>query len=714
MNELFHSQQEFLERLYSTLEANLENEHFGVSELARVLGMSRTSLHRKINSTFNISTGQFIREYRLKQGMELLLTKSYSISEVSYKVGFSSSSYFTRCFHEYFGYPPSEVHQHKNTQKISKKPFRIFKPIDIDKSDLVVWLLVFLVVSNIIAINYNQIIRIFKKQEIRIALTPFVDNSPDEKHSKLLVIRQEIISSLREIEGLQVVNIPNYNSYLESTQNVIEDIKNDYQLTHLLRGEGSSENDETQISLILSDLKSDKDILHKEFTCASNQDPQEFANDMAFVIADFLNLQLTKTEEDNINKKKTENAMAFNNFSWGLNALNEGNLVGAKEFFLYSTGLDSTYAEPYVWLAHIYLNILAPTFDQNPNKARLLRDTAEMYVDLAIHFDPDYYWPYRMRAEIYKYRGMTEKYHDIMMEYEILKEKAGVIDGELPAQNYWDYAGKWELCMAIQSYYRYLSSEKKDTAKHEYLNLTNNFIYCLNETGFPDISFKYINKIWEIGKAGNNSRADKKYRERLLFKDYYKGDYRKVMENAEKWMNKFGTTESTLPVWKMNMAVLVNDIAKAKEYLPGYLSFRKMLTDSTMYEFFTGIYFYKTGDIERANLYLNREILKFKESLRSNQSREQRKIMNAIWLAGIYAIKGENNNCIEYLNYISEKNKFDKEHLNYLNSYFFDSVKDEPEFISIYGHVDTTFNKMHECVRKILEENGEILQVSVR
>jgi len=87
----------------------MSNEQFGVSELAEKIGMSRSNLLRKVQKSTNLSASQFIRQVRLKKAMKLLKEKSFNVSEVSYEVGFNSTSYFIKCFHEHYGYPPGEV-----------------------------------------------------------------------------------------------------------------------------------------------------------------------------------------------------------------------------------------------------------------------------------------------------------------------------------------------------------------------------------------------------------------------------------------------------------------------------------------------------------------------------------------------------------------------------------------------------------------------------
>lgn len=99
----------FLNKLTLIIEENISNDQFGVSELADTIGMSRSNLLRKVKKLSGLSVSQFIRQVRLKNAMEILLEDSFNVSEVSYKVGFSSTSYFIKCFREYYGFPPGEA-----------------------------------------------------------------------------------------------------------------------------------------------------------------------------------------------------------------------------------------------------------------------------------------------------------------------------------------------------------------------------------------------------------------------------------------------------------------------------------------------------------------------------------------------------------------------------------------------------------------------------
>ena len=95
-------------RINETLKKNLDDSSFGVNELASLVGISRVHLNRKMKDRYGVSPNNFIRSYRLKQAAYLLINNNVNVSEVAYRVGFSSHSHFSNTFREYFGMTPKE------------------------------------------------------------------------------------------------------------------------------------------------------------------------------------------------------------------------------------------------------------------------------------------------------------------------------------------------------------------------------------------------------------------------------------------------------------------------------------------------------------------------------------------------------------------------------------------------------------------------------
>ena len=102
-------EQQFLEKLVDEIEKNIGEEAFGVEQLAETIHLSRSQLHRKMISITNQTPSLFIRKYRLERAKNLLEQGAGRVSDIAFQVGFSSPSYFTKCFVEQFGKTPKEI-----------------------------------------------------------------------------------------------------------------------------------------------------------------------------------------------------------------------------------------------------------------------------------------------------------------------------------------------------------------------------------------------------------------------------------------------------------------------------------------------------------------------------------------------------------------------------------------------------------------------------
>ena len=100
----------FMEKLYAQIESNLDKTGFGVEELARLTGMSRANLHRKLKAIAGIPANEIIRNYRLKRAAEFL-SLGHNSSEAAYMTGFDSPAYFSKCFKDFYHVTPTEFSQ---------------------------------------------------------------------------------------------------------------------------------------------------------------------------------------------------------------------------------------------------------------------------------------------------------------------------------------------------------------------------------------------------------------------------------------------------------------------------------------------------------------------------------------------------------------------------------------------------------------------------
>lgn len=108
INELSGRDIEILKQATALVKKNISLQGYNVDDLARDMAMERTGLYRHLNRIIQQSPSAFIRGIRMERAMELVKEHRLSITEISEQLGFSSVSYFSKCFKDYYGFTPSE------------------------------------------------------------------------------------------------------------------------------------------------------------------------------------------------------------------------------------------------------------------------------------------------------------------------------------------------------------------------------------------------------------------------------------------------------------------------------------------------------------------------------------------------------------------------------------------------------------------------------
>ena len=105
----FRRENEFLTKFLAVVNNHLSDSDLSVEDIGEEMCLSRVQLYRKVKALTGKSPVEIIREERLKRGHQLLADSSLNISEIAYRVGFSSPSYFTKCYKDLFGKSPTDV-----------------------------------------------------------------------------------------------------------------------------------------------------------------------------------------------------------------------------------------------------------------------------------------------------------------------------------------------------------------------------------------------------------------------------------------------------------------------------------------------------------------------------------------------------------------------------------------------------------------------------
>lgn len=351
--------QTFLTRLAEITEANLNNEQFGVSDLAEKAGISRSQIHRKLKSINNQSVSQFIREIRLNKAKILLEQKELTVSEIAYEVGFGSPSYFIKCFHDYYGNAPGEYMKH--TPAFSENKRRVKIKTFFRKTHLKIFLslLFFGLVIIPLLIVLSRKNESFNEVNKSIAFLPLKNISGDSDTQILADgIIEDILNRLTNIQELKVISRSSSEAYRDSTKTAPQ-ISEELGVSHLLEGTILKEGENIRIYIQLIDASNDQNIWSAEY----GKDLSgifEFISDVSLQIARELETVLTESERYYIEKVYTENTEAYQLYQKGRffwHRRSEEGLKKSIEYFNKAIALDPEYSLAWAGLADAYLII---------------------------------------------------------------------------------------------------------------------------------------------------------------------------------------------------------------------------------------------------------------------------------------------------------------------------------------------------------------------
>src|SRR5690606_1926607 len=109
-SSLIEIEKAFLTKLeHVILTLYMDGNENTIAEVCSKMGMSRTSLYRKVKALTGNNINEFVRKVRLKKAVSLIKNKGYTISEASFEVGFKTPKYFRKIFKDTYGKLPSEI-----------------------------------------------------------------------------------------------------------------------------------------------------------------------------------------------------------------------------------------------------------------------------------------------------------------------------------------------------------------------------------------------------------------------------------------------------------------------------------------------------------------------------------------------------------------------------------------------------------------------------
>lgn len=374
MQEELSMDQDFIKKLNSILEVNLENDQFGVKELAEEAGISRSQLHRNLKSINGKSPSQFIREFRLEKAMFMLQNNVATASEIAYRVGFSSPTYFNTSFREYYGYPPGEVkfrnpisnNQNEELSNSSNKKIdsrnKLLKPSNILIASI--GIIILIVFSYYFSMDSKKN-SVFETSEIvindkSIAVLPFKNWSGDPDLEYVCDgMTDAVISRLAKVKSIsKVIPFTSMQKYKETNKGILE-IAREQGVTQILQGSLQISGEELKIKLQLIDALKGDEFWSDEYSGDWKSDEIfKIQAEVAENVAKVMNAEITNTEYLAIQKNPTDNNEAYNLFLLAKYQVNKGNEMAfnnAIQLYEKAIALDSSFADAYTGLAQVWM-----------------------------------------------------------------------------------------------------------------------------------------------------------------------------------------------------------------------------------------------------------------------------------------------------------------------------------------------------------------------
>lgn len=363
--------QEFLARLTEFVESNLSDEHFGVSELAQGMNISRSNLYFKVKSVTGKSVSRFIRDIRLQKAKEILAGSNKTISEVAYEVGFSSPAYFSHCYHELFGSAPREMRKTQSSrssetvtsaeEQLESQPKRIYQRIFfLALVILIIFLGGWFGVSQLNSPDQN---------ELSIVVLPFKNLSNDKANQYFADgITEDILNNLYWITSLRVVSRTS-SELLQDNELTVSEIAKQLDVRYILEGSVRRYEDKVRISVQLIDARKD-DHLWSEYYDRKIDDVIDIQEKIAMQVANQLKMVLSETEVMNIEKIETKNAKAYDYYLQARFLLHQANsiqrtgftvdgVVNSIPFYEKAIAEDDEFAQAYAGLANANMQLTA-------------------------------------------------------------------------------------------------------------------------------------------------------------------------------------------------------------------------------------------------------------------------------------------------------------------------------------------------------------------
>jgi len=407
----------FLDKLTGIIEANLTNDRFGVSELARQMNMSRSSLHRKVKDAAGMTVSQFICRVRLKKASELLKDESSTVSETAFECGFHSVTYFTKCFRDFYGTSPGQFKKaeaHKYLKSGTKSGIKKGTGLPVKLLRGIAGMLVFIAA---VVLLYVYVFHSAEKtaRHKSIGICPFIYIGYHSDNQYLADgMREAILHDLSKIEDLRVVSCSSGKNTSETGKKAA--VGRELDVAYLLNGSYQEGAESIHLNLRLINLYNGSQVWSGEYAY-DQADVFSLQSKIAQQVAGELNAFITPEEKERIEAKPTFSLTAYDFYLRGveefrkhqMNNENQQALRQAAQYFREALRYDPDYARAYAGLAMVYKNL---------NRGRgyfseHVLDSMLVLADRALACDRNTDIAYNVKGLYYWYQGNEGKALDM-------------------------------------------------------------------------------------------------------------------------------------------------------------------------------------------------------------------------------------------------------------------------------------------------------------
>jgi len=380
-----------LNKIKVIIQNHLEDEDFGVTELASEIGLSTSQLLRRVKASTDNTVSEFIRNIRLQEAAKLILESDYTASEISYMVGFSSPSYFSKCFNDYFGVTPGEYKLKSETTSELKEDLKASDNIPDPSSERKpLKIMTFIVIFSFIGLLIFGSLWIWPKTEsnnnpsIRsLIVLPFSNFTGNDDYEYFVAgIHASLIHDIGKISALNVKSMTTANSF-KGTDMSVPEIATKLGIDAAVEGSVTCmDNDSVCIRIrLIRAYPEEQQVWVQDYTVEKSQ-ILNFYNKVTKQISKEIDIVLTPQEETHLAESRTVDPEAYDAYLMGRfywNRLSKEGFEMATDYFEIAVKKDPDWAPPYAGLAEVWAgkmqmnftssSIAIPKIYKNMNKA---------------------------------------------------------------------------------------------------------------------------------------------------------------------------------------------------------------------------------------------------------------------------------------------------------------------------------------------------------